>query len=365
MQENKPQEPEKKPRRRVKKVKGHGGHHGGAWKVAYADFVTAMMALFLVLWLVSQADTKLKQQIANYFRSPGVFTSSKGGILSGEQKVSREPGKLTAEEDNMALIKAADHLKEKLDSDEKLKKSKDKVYVKVNEDGLQIQLMDEADNVSFPVGSSELNKEAREILAEIAKAICELPNPIIIGGHTDARDFPSPNGYTNWELSTDRANAARRVLQQNCVKPEQIRRIIGYADTDPIIERDIYAPQNRRISITVLRMNYGENIGKDESSPNENQDKKDKNNIDEKELNFVEKPKGKPPVKSNSEETKEKDSKKEVKPEVKKETKKPVEKPNEKKTLEEILKEKGLVRVGKPDEVPKKSKSREPELKSP
>lgn len=370
MQENnKPPEPEKKSRRRVKKVKGHGGHHGGAWKVAYADFVTAMMALFLVLWLVSQADTKLKKQIANYFRSPGVFTSSKGGILSGERKVSREPGKLTAEEDEMALIKVADNLKQKLESSEKFKKTKDKVHVIVTEDGLQIQVMDEADNVSFPVGSSELKNEAREILAEIAEAICELPNPIIIGGHTDARDFPSSNGYTNWELSTDRANAARRVLQQVCVKPEQIRRIIGYADTDPIIERDHYAPQNRRISISVLRLNYGENIGKEESESEESSENKDKTNIDSKELNFVEKPKRRPTRKTRKAEAEEKSLKKETKPKKeskeKKETEKPEVKKDEKKTLEEKLKEKGLVRVGKPDEVPKKSKSREPKLENP
>src|SRR6476469_5421426 len=98
---------ESKPRRRVKKVKGHGGHHGGAWMVAYADFVTAMMALFLVLWLVSQADTKLKQAIASYFRSPGVFDTMRGGILSQAKKVSKEPQSLTSKDDEQSLFSAA------------------------------------------------------------------------------------------------------------------------------------------------------------------------------------------------------------------------------------------------------------------
>src|ERR671931_1975543 len=98
---------EKKPRPRIKKVKGHGGHHGGAWKVAYADFVTAMMALFLVLWLVSQADVKLKQAIANYFRSPGVFSSMEGGVLSGPKSVSKDPSNLTSKDDEQALVNVA------------------------------------------------------------------------------------------------------------------------------------------------------------------------------------------------------------------------------------------------------------------
>lgn len=291
MQENKNPEPEKKSRRRVKKVKGHGGHHGGAWKVAYADFVTAMMALFLVLWLVSQADTKLKEQIANYFRSPGVFTSTKGGILSGASKVSKEPSKLTSKDDEQALFSVAQSLQKKFDTRPEFTKSKDKVFIKLTDDGLQIQVMDKADNISFEVGKANLTKEAREILTEIAQALCELPNPIIIGGHTDARIFPSSNGYTNWELSTDRANAARRVLQEACVKPEQIKRIIGYADTDPIIPRDVYDPANRRISITVLRMNYEEKVAAETKEADSEDTSTDsvEESVNLKEKNVVEK----------------------------------------------------------------------------
>jgi chemotaxis protein MotB len=243
---------QKKPRRRVKKLKGHGGHHGGAWKVAYADFVTAMMALFLVLWLVSQADTKLKEAIANYFRSPGVFNSMRGGILSHGKKVSKDPT-LQANNDE-ALAGAAAMLQKKFQKDREFDPIRDRVKVEVTEEGLRIQILDKAEQVSFNSGSSELTGSAREILDEVAKIACTLPNPIFIGGHTDRHVFPAGSIYTNWELSADRANAARRFLEANCVEPGQIRRVIGYADTELLVPNDPYAPANRRISIIVSRL---------------------------------------------------------------------------------------------------------------
>lgn len=253
--DSKTEQPEQPPkgRRRVKKAKGHGGHHGGAWKVAYADFVTAMMALFLVLWLVSQADTKLKEAIASYFRSPGVFDHISGGVLSGAKKVSSDPSAATSKDDEQALFSVAQTLQKKFSTRPEFSKVKDQVKVDVTEEGLRIQINDKADKVSFSSGSAELNPEASQILTEIANGICGLPNKINIGGHTDSYVFPSTKGYTNWELSADRANAARRVLQSVCVKPEQIRRIVGFADTEPMVPGDPFAPANRRISITVLR----------------------------------------------------------------------------------------------------------------
>jgi chemotaxis protein MotB len=245
---------EAKPRRRIKKSKGHAAHHGGAWKVAYADFVTAMMALFLVLWLVSQADTKLKESIANYFRSPGVFSTMDGGILSQAKKVSKEPTSLTSKDDEQTLFSVAQSLKKKFQNRPEFSKYKDQVQVDVTDEGLRIQLLDKADRVSFPSGSSEMSAEARAILEEIAADICQLPNKINIGGHTDSHVFPSTKGYTNWELSADRANAARRVLESVCVKSSQINRIIGFADTEPMVPEDPFAQANRRISITVLRL---------------------------------------------------------------------------------------------------------------
>ncbi|MEQ1604126.1 MAG: flagellar motor protein MotB [Pyrinomonadaceae bacterium] len=252
MEPNKEEPP--KPRRRVKKARGHGGHHGGAWKVAYADFVTAMMALFLVLWLVSQADVELKQAIAAYFRSPGVFDTLKGGILPGNKKTSKEPEKMDEMINEQALIGVAEALQKQFETRPEFSQYKDQVKIEVTDEGLRIQLIDKADRVSFASGSAELGSEAQAVLSEIAQGICVLPNKINIGGHTDSRVFPSDNGYTNWELSADRANAARRTLEANCVKPEQIRRVIGFADTELLVPHDPYSPANRRISITVLRL---------------------------------------------------------------------------------------------------------------
>ncbi|HVG37667.1 MAG TPA: flagellar motor protein MotB [Pyrinomonadaceae bacterium] len=250
-------EQNKKPRRRIKKVAGHGGHHGGAWKVAYADFVTAMMALFLVLWLVSQADTKLKQAIAQYFRSPGVFDTQRGGILEGPKQVSKEPTSMTSKEEEQALFSIAKMLKKEFATRPEFSAVKDQVKIDVTAEGLRIQIVDKAERVSFASGSSTLTAEAKAVLAEIAHGICQLPNPIIIGGHTDRRNFGPGSTYTNWELSTDRANAARRELEANCVKPETVVRVVGHADTEPLIPADPYAPSNRRISITVMRVGAG------------------------------------------------------------------------------------------------------------
>ena len=258
-------EEQPKPRRRNKKAKGHAGHHGGAWKVAYADFVTAMMALFLVLWLVSQADTKLKQAIAAYFRSPGVFDSMQGGILANAKKVSKEPTANTSKDDEQALYTVAQSLQKQFSTRPEFARAKERVRIDVTDEGLRIQLIDQADKVAFPSGSADLTTDAQAILSEVAKGICTLPNKINIGGHTDSAVFPSNNGYTNWELSTDRANAARRILESSCVKSDQIHRIVGFADTQPMVPEDPYSPANRRISITVLRITEPE---KNSDGPN-------------------------------------------------------------------------------------------------
>jgi chemotaxis protein MotB len=246
--------PPPKRRRRVKKAKGHGGHHGGAWKVAYADFVTAMMALFLVLWLVSQADQKLKEAIANYFRAPGVFDTLQGGILSQAKKVSQEPDSLISKDNEQMLFNTAQKLQQQFEKRPEFAKYKDQVKIEITDEGLKIQLVDEADRVSFPSGSSQLTPDAVAILQAIAADLCVLPNKINIGGHTDRRVLAAANGYTNWELSTDRANSARRLLESACIQPSQVNKIIGYADTVPLVPEDPYAAANRRISITVLRL---------------------------------------------------------------------------------------------------------------
>ena len=249
----KKEEPGRPPRRRIKKVVGHGGHHGGSWKVAYADFVTAMMALFLVLWLLSQADTKLKESVASYFRSSGVFSSQSGGILKGPKKVSQNPSADAASEQNM-FAEIAGRLKTQLSSRSEFKGDKDRVKIAVTKDGLQIQIIDKADRVTFESGRADLNPVARDVLMEIAKEVCKLPNPIAIAGHTDKHLFPAGSTYGNWELSADRANAARRALENGCVKPEQIQRVIGYSDTELLYPNQPFAAANRRITITVANL---------------------------------------------------------------------------------------------------------------
>lgn len=343
---------ENKPRRKKKVVKGHGGHHGGAWKVAFADFMTAMMALFLVLWLVSQADTKLKQAIAQYFRSPGVFDTMKGGILSQAKKVSREPSSLTSKDDEQVLFTVAQKLEKSISTRPEFAKYKDQIRIQVTDEGLKIELIDKAERVSFPSGSSEIAPEARAILEEIARGLCELPNKINIGGHTDSQVFASDNGYTNWELSADRANAARRVLESICVKPEQINRIVGYADTEPLVPDDKFAPANRRISIMVLRLAVS-----DEEKEKAADDQKVVETIEDS-VSDAEK---KPPVKS---ETKKKAAEKDEtnsSAAEEKETEKPTGETNstatdEKKTAKTKLLNEGAVKVGEPDQVPDKPK---------
>src|SRR5262245_39341033 len=165
-----------------------------------------MMALFLVLWLVSQADTKLKTAIANYFRSPGVFDQQAGGVIDGPKKVSKDPSPLTTKDDEQALFGIATILRKKFSTRPEFAKYKDQIKIEMTEQGLKIQILDRAERVSFNSGSAALTQEARAILDEIAHGICALPNPLLIGGHTDRMLFPAGSTYTNWELSTDRAN---------------------------------------------------------------------------------------------------------------------------------------------------------------
>ncbi len=338
---------EKKPRRRAKKARAHKGHHGGAWKVAYADFVTAMMALFLVLWLVSQADIKVKQAIANYFRAPGVFDSLQGGILSQAKKVSQEPSELTSKDDDQMLFITAQKLKEQFSTRPEFSKYKDQVKIEITDEGLRIQLIDKAERVSFPSASAELTPEAQAILTEIASGICTLPNKINIGGHTDSHIFGTNNGYTNWELSTDRANAARRVLETVCVKPEQIHRIVGFADTEPMDKSDPFAPANRRISITVLRLAGEPTDGTQIVSASQTESGV--------EPQKKESPKETLKVKVFDTENKTEESKTEIEPPTSPEAETDVEK---RETKAKLANE-GSVNVGTPDEIPPVPKSKE------
>ena len=292
--------------KRVKKVAG--GHHGGAWKVAYADFVTAMMAFFLLLWLLNAVTEEQKKGIANYFRPTIAVqnTSATFTILAGqaqpmddmvggasvesetddpeeaavtqpepavgdnekpptEEGPEPDPGKgekpvdlaeaqatvAANEKKQFEQIKTA--IQNAIQDTPDLKELEKNLQIDQTEDGIRIQLLDREKISMFPSGSSVMNPRSQELLAKVAEVVKSLPNKIEISGHTDAKPYPGGREYTNWELSADRANASRRVLVAAGINPERLQKIEGRADTDPFVTNDPFDPQNRRISIVLLR----------------------------------------------------------------------------------------------------------------
>ncbi len=242
----------------IVKKKGHGhGHHGGAWKVAYADFVTAMMALFIVLWILGQSQ-EVKEAVAGYFKDPVGFKEGgskipfpgKGaGILDG-QKSEEE---IAQEVEKQKIENIKDKILTEVSDNKALKSILSNLKFEVTNEGLRIEMIEEGNNIFFDLGSAHLNDRARAILKIIAQQLVKLPNKIAVEGHTDSRPFNSAKmpGYTNYELSADRANAARRELMDDGVSNAQIDGIIGYADKRLRDPKDPYSLVNRRISIIV------------------------------------------------------------------------------------------------------------------
>lgn len=256
----------------IKKVKkgGHGGHHGGSWKVAYADFVTAMMAFFLLMWLITMVSPEKRARVSGYFKHFSIFDKSGTAIIdSGTGALMGEGGgnigkampelkkgeELTPEQLKETIQR---EIKEKLKGLEE-QFIKDQLSIDIANGGVRIQILDKEGRPIFPVGGSKMSPEAMEILKAIASQIKDLPNKVIIEGHTDALSYTS-NKYTNWELSTERASFARRVLEENGLNPDRIFRVSGYAATDPLIKDNPNDPRNRRISIIILPIQS--NIGK-------------------------------------------------------------------------------------------------------
>jgi chemotaxis protein MotB len=240
----------------VRKKRGHGAHHGGAWKVAFADFMTAMFALFLVLWLVNQSSD-VKSAIAGYFQDPLGRASEYGSsILPGEGAQSATVRHLdptsVVEMRRDRLQMVADRLKERLDKVPQLQGVKNKVEITVTDDGLQIELLEDAQGVFFQTGSAALSRPGRDILALLGAELGTLPNKVRIEGHTDARPYSGRTFYSNWELSADRANAARRILTASGVSPAQISQIRGLADRQLRDAANPLSAGNRRITITML-----------------------------------------------------------------------------------------------------------------
>jgi len=301
--------------KRIKKAEA--GHHGGAWKVAYADFVTAMMAFFLLLWLLNAVTEEQKQGIANYFRPTLAVqnTSATFSIMAGnaqpmesmqggasaqtdlddpDQADSTQPEPATGEgnkpqtnegdkpevgqgdqpqpgkgdkpvdlQEAEATVKAEEQkqleqiqnkIKNAIEESPELKELEKNLKIDQTEDGIRIQLLDQEKISMFPSGSSVMNPRSRELLEKVAEVVKTLPNKIEISGHTDAKPYPGGHEYTNWELSADRANASRRVLVGAGIAPDRLEKIEGRADTDPFVKADPFDPENRRISIVLLRM---------------------------------------------------------------------------------------------------------------
>ncbi len=240
----------------IKKKSGHGGgHHGGAWKVAYADFVTAMMALFIVLWIVGQSK-KVKQSVSHYFKDPGAFMKSTGSALSSDGKI---PDLDSTGKDSTLTLKLSDitqlreegkKLKEMISSLPEFKDFKSQVDITITKDGLKIDLIEDSTGVFFDVGSAQLKPKAISLLQMMGADFKKLPNGVIIDGYTDARPYVTQN-YSNWMLSVDRANAARKILLKGGMRSGQLLQIRGYADRDLREPKRPYDASNRRVSIVV------------------------------------------------------------------------------------------------------------------
>lgn len=273
--------------KKVKKGGGHG-HHGGAWKVAYADFVTAMMAFFIVMWILASSE-EVKQQVSDYFNNPMEYS-----IFTGERKTGSVPVELEfadpntgrksdAKSDNimkfdkemtdtlinrlmekaaMDSMSAAQRVSqvggEMVEMMKRLKQEQpdlqtvlENIKIEMTKEGLRIELLESSENCFFEVGSARLSKQAEDILKILASEIGKLPNYVELEGHTDSRGYKSNTGYTNWDLSTDRANSARKVLQNYGFWEGQLTKVTGFADQRLRNPDNPFDMTNRRVSILV------------------------------------------------------------------------------------------------------------------
>lgn len=298
----------------VKRIKkhGHGGHHGGAWKVAYADFVTAMMAFFLMMWLVGSTTKEQKAALSEYFTAPSEVQGSSpqptqhptpvqgpggastsmiqfGGSLNLESERAKqlkvEPGQaktvkdnkgeegkgkkidaktaeqIAREEEQRRLEQLQEQLHAAIEDSQALAPYKDQLLIDITPEGLRIQIIDEENRPMFDSGSLQLKDYSFGILTEIAQIINKVPNKISISGHTDATPFSGRPDYTNWELSSDRANAARRALVLGGLVEDKVARVVGLSSAVPFFKDDPNHSSNRRISIIVMKRDMEASLG--------------------------------------------------------------------------------------------------------
>ena len=222
----------------IKKKRGHGDRHSGAWKVAYADFVTAMMSLFIVLWLTNQSD-RVKQAVAGYFNDPKGTANLMG---------TAKPGNTGNQSD---LEKLKQKLEQEIKAKKELERLSKQIEMTITPEGLRIELLEDKNGTFYESGSAQLSGNGQELLSLLAGELKTLPNSLLIEGHTDATQYSTDASYSNWELSADRANSARRLLQQDGVRGNQVTQVRGYADQFLRVKSNPYDPSNRRISILV------------------------------------------------------------------------------------------------------------------
>jgi chemotaxis protein MotB len=227
----------------IKKKGGHGGHHGGAWKVAYADFVTAMMSLFIVLWLLNTSKA-VREAVAGYFRDPAGTANKVGSNIAGSGE------KILLSHDNMGQLK--EKLEKALKQMPNFEKLKKHIVVTITSEGLRIELTESEKGTFFDSGSPNLSTDGQEIVKILAGELGRLPNKLALEGHTDSAPYADGRNYGNWELSADRANSTRRLMQQNGIGADQITQVRGFADLRLLKPEAPLDPANRRISLIVL-----------------------------------------------------------------------------------------------------------------
>lgn len=226
----------------IKKKVSHGGHHGGAWKVAYADFVTAMMSLFIVLWLMNSTP-QIKKAVAGYFNDPKSGGRETGTTVLGSNKsvsIDQKNVQKLKEEIEKAILKQTD-----------LSKLSKQIVITITSEGLKIDLIEDKGGTFFQSGSAKLSPSGVELLNLLSAQLKVLPNKLLIEGYTDAQAYSKTSDYSNWDLSADRANSARKLLQQGGVGPNQVSQVRGYADQMLRVPSNPFDPTNRRVSLIV------------------------------------------------------------------------------------------------------------------
>lgn len=277
----------------VKKIIKKGGHHGGAWKIAFADFATAMMAFFMLLWIMSSTTKEQKAAISAYFNNPSAFegvsttpsqnmgegTGSSASIIEFDGAIDMAPEspqsalldperieEMAAQQEMERLESLKETLEEAIEESETLATFKEQLLIDITTEGLRIQIVDKENRPMFDLGGSRLKPYTVDLLKELGNLINQVPNRVSLTGHTDAR--PLTGDYSNWELSTERANAARRMLIEGGMQAGKIGRVVGLADTVPFDKTDPNNPINRRISLIVMNKKTEEAIQEESRLPN-------------------------------------------------------------------------------------------------